>query len=270
MKTYRALVGILSVLVVVLAYLAWSGHNKPAEQTAKEMWYTNTVERWHTNTVEKSPADAMQISRSTTLVQPVTNTLVQTVTNEVIKEVPAKFSALEKRAASVGYKYLNAPSLENGSDALYKAGPIAVEVNVGAGAASVVTEKPEAIKSRMEAALRSRNIPVAEKGSYHLKLNLNRPWATDSPGVSLISSRLELRENVAAQRQSDVVACSGIVWSTSTSKLVRTFRGADEMDACIQEPLDKFCNEYLKAKEGEKTVEARIPAFPNDFLAEGK
>jgi len=261
MKTYRALVGILSVLVVVLAYLAWSGHSKP-EQAAKEMWYTNTVERWRPNTVEKWFTNDLQISRTTTLTQP--------VTNEVIKEVPAKFSALERRAASVGYKYLNAPSLSNGSDTLYKAGPIAVEVNVSSSAANVLTEKPEAIKARMEASLRSRNIPVADNAPYHLKLNVNRPWATDLPGVSIISSRLELRENVAAQRQSDVIACSGIVWSTSTSKLVRNFHGAEELSTCIQEPLDKFCSDYRKAKEGEKTVEARIPAFPSDFLVEGK
>src|SRR5215468_6658855 len=112
----------------------------------------------------------------------------------------------------------------------------------------------DAIKTTAEAGLRSKNIPIAEKAPYQLKLNVNRPWATDSPGVSLISSRLELRENVAAQRQSDVIACSGIVWSTSASKLVRSFHGAEELNACIQEPLDKFCNDYLKAKEGEKTV----------------
>jgi hypothetical protein len=249
-------------LVVVLAYLAWSGHSKPTAETAKEMWYTNTVERWHTNTVEKWFTNAMEISRTTTLTQP--------VTNEVIKEVPAKFSQLERRAAASGYKYLNAPSLEGASDVLYKTGPMAVEVNVSEGAANIVTETPAAIKKRAEEALRARNIPVAEKAPYRLRLNLNRLWATDVPGVCLLSSRLELRENVSAQRQSDVVACSGIVWSTATSKLVRSSNGADELNACIQEPIDKFCNDYLKAKDGEKTVEARLPAFPNDFLVEGK
>jgi hypothetical protein len=262
MKTYRAVIGILSVLVVVLAYLAWSGHNKPAEQVVKEMWHTNTVDRWYTNTVEKWATNALSVSRTTTLTQP--------VTNEVIKEVPAKFSALERRAAAAGYKYLNAPALQNSSEALYKTGPIAVDVNVAPSAASVVSEKPEAIRSKMEAALRARNIPVAENAPYHLRLNVSRMWGTDVPGVSLVSSRLELRENVAAQRQNDVIACSGIVWSTSTAKLVRNFSGADDLNACIQEPLGRFCTDYLKAKDGEKTVEMHLPAFPNDFLVEGR
>src|SRR5215831_12870337 len=99
MKTYRILVGVLSLLVVLLGYLALSASRKPATELTKEMWHTNTVEKWYTNTVERWHTNALEMSRTTTLVQPVTNEVVK----EVIKEVPIKLSELERQAAISGY-----------------------------------------------------------------------------------------------------------------------------------------------------------------------
>src|SRR2546430_10508820 len=53
MKTQRVIIVVLSLLVVVLAYLAFSTRNKPEgtpqANTAAEMWRTNTLENWRTN-----------------------------------------------------------------------------------------------------------------------------------------------------------------------------------------------------------------------------
>ena len=261
MKTHRTLIIVLSLLVVGLGYIAISGRRKLGEQP-EAMWRTNSVERWHTNTLELWRTNIVEVAR--------TNIVVQPVTNEVIKEVPAKLSVVERRAATVGYKYINAPSLESGSDILYKTSPLSVDVYVDDVAAKILGEDANALRQTCEAFLGSRSILVAEKSPYHLSLNVSAAWRTDVPRVALFTSRLELKENVALQRQSDVIQCAGIVWSTATSRLLRTINMEQEVKRCIEEPLDKFCNDYLKAKEREKAVESRIPPIPNDFLSEGK
>ena len=268
MKTYRILVVVLCLLVVVLAYFAISAGKKPATEVAKEMWYTNNVETWHTNTVERWHTNAVEVTRTTTLVKPVTNEVVKEV--EVVREVPAKHSALEKQAAVSGYNYINAPVLEKLSERLYKASPIAVDVSVAPSAANVVTEDAASIKKSIEAVLGSRNIQVGEKSPYHLSVNISKSWETDVPRVSLLVSKVELRENVVLTRQNDVIACPGVVWSAATSKLARAFNPAAEVEACIQESIDKFCNDYVEAIQAQKVLETRLPTMPHDFLAEGR
>jgi len=264
MKTYRILVVVLSALVLCLGYLALSAHKKPETEMAKEMWYTNTVEKWQTNTVEKWFTNTLGVSRSTTVVEPVTNEVIK------IKEVPAKLSDLERRAATVGYKYINAPLLENSTDALYKASPLAVQVSLDESASKLVTEDRAAIKKQIEAVLQSRSIPVAEKSTHRLKLNIGGQWQTDVPDVSLLEYELELKEDVALQRQDDAIRCAGIVWRSLTYKLTREFNNAEDLNAALREAIGKFCDDYLKAKASEKMVESRIPSIPSDFLAGGR
>jgi len=260
MKTYRIIIGVLSLVVVGLAYFAWSTARRPEGEMVKEMWHTNTMERWFTNTVERWRTNSLEVSRSTTLTQP--------VTNEVIKEVPAKLTALQKRAATIGYKYINAPALELGNDALYKARPIAVDVQIEASALSIVTDDPATIRKKIELALTARDIPVAEKSPHHLSLRIGRVWMTDVPGVALLASKLELKENVVLQRKGDFIKGSAIVWSTATSKLARSFNAPQEADACMQESVEKFCDSYLKTKQAEKLIESRVPNVPRNFLAQ--
>jgi len=262
MKTYRVLVVVLCSLVAWFAYLALFAAKKPGAEITKEMWYTNTVERWRTNTVE--------VWRTNTVGGERTNTVVQTVTNQVIKEVPASLSASERQVAALGYKYSHAPSVIDGSDTLYKASPVAVDVHIDESAATFLKENTDAVKNSVELSLRSRSILVAEKSPCHLKVNIAGTWRTDVPRVAILTLRLELRQNVALQRQGDIIECGGIVWSTETSKLVRTFNTTEELKTCLQEPVDKFCNDYLKAREREKEVGSRIPALPQDFLSGGK
>jgi len=262
MKTYRVLVVVLSLLVLWLAYLVLFSSKKPAVEETKAMWHTNTVERWRTNTVEMWRTNNVGVEH--------TNTIVQTVTNEVIKEVPASLSPAERQAATVGYKYSKAPQVSDGSDSLYKAGPVAVEVHIDEDAATFLTEKPDAVKNKVELALRSRNIPVAETSPYRLNLDISAIWRTDVPQVAILRVRLDLKQNVALQRQSDIIECNGIVWSTATSRLIRAIYASQELKDCLQDPVDKFCNDYLKAKEREKEVESRIPALPQGFLSGGK
>jgi len=262
MKTYRILVVVLSLLVLCLAYLALSGHRNAAGEQVKEMWYTNTVELWRTNIVELWRTNTMEVS--------VTKTLMQPFTNEVVKEVPARLSAAERRAALVGYKYLNAPSLSDGSDTLYKAGPLAVDVSVLPNVPKVLQADADALKKQIELALNSRSIPVDGKSPSHLSLAVAPVWATDMPRVALLRFRLELREQAASERQGDIVDCGAVVWSTEKSKLVRTAVTSEDVKDSVQEEVDKFCQDFLKAKEAEKTVESRLPAIPADFLSEGR
>jgi hypothetical protein len=260
MRAYRVSVIVLSVLVVGLACLAWSFSRRPAE--TKETWYTNTVEKWFTNTVEKWQTNALEVSRTTTLVQP--------VTNEVIKEVPAKFSALERRAATTGFRYINAPSVDSGAGTLYKVSPIAVDVSIDRSVATLFAQDPASVRKQVESALRSRGIQVAEKSPYHLSLDISRLWTTDVPSVALVSSKLVLKEDVVLRRQRDLIKCSGVVWSTAASKLATGFDISEDVRASVREPLNRFCDDYLKAKDNQKAVESRIPPFPRDFLAQGR
>jgi hypothetical protein len=42
----------------------------------------------------------------------------------------------------------------------------------------------------------------------------------------------------------------------------------EDLAAGVQEQIDKFCKDHLKAKETEKGLESRIPPMPNAFLPE--
>jgi hypothetical protein len=42
------------------------------------------------------------------------------------------------------------------------------------------------------------------------------------------------------------------------------------LDSCIQDPIDGFCKEYLKARDREKEIASRVPAVSPDFLSEAK
>jgi hypothetical protein len=265
MKTYRTLTIALAVLAALFAFLWLSGGKKPAVEQANELWHTNTAQLWHTNTVQLWCTNTVDRWRTNTVQVEHTNTVVQTVTNEIAKEVPARLSAQEKQAGTAGFKYLNAPSLAEGSSALFKASPVAVEVLLDDSATKTLTEGPDGVRQAFEAALGSRNIPVAANSPGQLSLSIQQSWATDVPRVALLSFRLELRETVALQRQSDVVKCPAVVWSTKLFKLVRTFNTQEEVKQAVQDAVGRFCDDYAKAKESEKEVESRVPAVPSVF-----
>jgi hypothetical protein len=262
MKTDRVLNIVLCLVVVCLAYLVLARGGKPEGGKPTEMWRTNTVEMWRTNTVEMWRTNTVEMWR--------TNTILRPVTNEVIKEVPARLSPLAKRAATVGYKFLNAPLLAQKSDSLYKASPIAVEVSVDGSLRNLVAADTDSVRKGIEQALRSRGISVADKSPYHLSLNITGLWTTDVPSVALFMFRLELREKVALLRQGDAVECAGSVWTTAALGTARKDSVAKDVKAFTQTQVDKFCNDYLQAKGREKEIESRLPTVPDDFLSEGK
>jgi hypothetical protein len=274
MKANRVLKNLLSSVLVGFAFLMLSGCGKSAGEKPKdlartttvEVWRTNTVEVWRTNTVRLWTTNTVEVWRTNIVLQPVTNEVIK----EVIKEVPARLSTPQKQAATAGYQYLNAPMLPNGSDALYKASPLAVEVRIDETVRSMLAEDTDAVRKTMERALRSRNIPVAEKSPYHLSLSVTVPWATDVPSVALFMFRLELRESVALRRQNDVIGSSGIVWTATKLGTLARDTAAEEVKNSIQDQLAKFCNDYLKAKANEKEIESRLPAIPNELLSEGR
>jgi hypothetical protein len=259
MKTQRVLIVVLSLLVVLLAIVAY---RKKPDEVAATAWHTNTVEKWYTNTVEKWLTNNTEVS--------VTKTILQPITNEIIKEVPAKLSPAERLAAIVGFKSLNAPVLDPGSDALYKVSPLAVEVYVDPGTASQLGVDTDAIKKKIEAALGARSIPVAGDSPHRLSLGLNARWRNGDPHVALLLGELDLKETASIERQKDIVKCSGVVWSTTSSKLIRTSNMPEELDNSIQEPIDEFCKQYLKAKEKEKEIESRVPPVSPELLSEAK
>jgi hypothetical protein len=264
MKTQRVIIVVLSLLVVVLAYLSFSNRKQPGQtpQTntaanTTEMWHTNTLENWRTNTVERWFTNTVAI----------TNTVTQPITNEVLKEVPAKLSTDERQAAILGYNYIHAPLLQNASDALYKLGPVAIDVYVAASDSTVLGENTDELRKKVELALRSQNIPVAEKSQNVLRFNLNPLWRMSDPRVALVRCRLDLKGPASLQRQNDIIKCDSIVWSTTTSKFIRTIDMPESVDKCIQEPLDRFCKDYREAKEKEKELESRIPKVSANFLS---
>ena len=247
---------VLCLLVIGLAYLAFRntpqetpGKPSPAATSPAELWRTNVVERWRTNT------------------ETVTNVVVQPVTNEVVKEVPAKLSSAERDAAVLGFKYLHAPTLEDSADALYKVGPVAVEMYIDSGSATILGQNMDELRSRIETALQSRNVPVKEQSPHHLRVNISPRWRMSDPRVALVSCSVELQEPSAFQRQGDIVKRVGTVWTTSTSKFIRTINLADEVEKCLQEPIDRFCDDYHHAKEREKEIQSKIPTVPAAFPA---
>lgn len=258
MKTQRIAIVVLSLLVLVLAYFAFrknSAETPPA--TTAEAVHTNTLEMWHTNSIERWRTNSEFI----------TNTVVQTLTNEVIKEVPARLSGDEKNAGIVGYKYLHAPTLENASDALYKLGPVATDVFVDAGTSSALEVTTDDLKKKVENALRSQNIEVTEKSPHVLRVNLSPLWRMSDPRVALVRCRVDLKDSAAVQRQNDIVKVDGIVWTTTTSQFVRTINISQGVVSCLQDSLDKFCNDYREAQEKQKEIESRIPKIAPDFLS---
>ena len=263
MKTQRVAIVVLSLLVLVLGYFAFrkSAPETPPTNTAEtprpspatvEMWHTNSVERWRTNT------------------EFLTNTVVQTVTNEVIKEVPARLSDDEKQAGIVGYKYLHAPTVENAGDALYKLGPIATDVFVDAGTSTALGVTTDDLKKKVEDALRSRSVDVTEKSPHVLRVNLSPLWSMSDPRVALVRCRLDLKDVAAVRRQDDIIKVDGIVWTTTTAKFVRTINMPEGVGSCLQDALDKFCNDYREAQEKQKDIENRLPKIAPDFLSGGQ
>ncbi len=264
MKTERVIIAILAVLVLLLGYLQFFG-KKPATETVAndkpaENWHTNSVVMWQTNTIERWQTNTVQVM--------CTNTVVQPVTNEVIKEVAAKLTPAERQAATVGYKYMKAPTLADGSDSLYKVSPISVSVAVDESARSILGGDTSSLSKKIEEVLRARNVPVAAGSPYSLRLTVGSSWRTDVPRTALLNYRLELTQNVALQRQDDLVQCGGTVWSTGSSQLARTVNAVEDVSLGLEQPLEKFCKDYLSAKQKEKELESKIPALPSDFLSE--
>ena len=263
MKTYRVLTVVLLLLVLFLAYLQLFGAKKTEEKTV-EMWHTNSVQMWQTNVVEKWCTNVTEVTSTNTVLQPVTNEVVK----EVVKEVPAKISAQVRQAATLGYKYQNAPALDDRSGALYKVSPVALDVSIDESARDIVAGDAEIIKNEVQGVLRARNIPTAVQSPYTLRLTVASSWRTEVPRAALLNYRLELKQNVALERQKDLVQSSGTVWSTATSRLTRTFNAGEDARKGMEALLEKFCNDYTAAQQSENAVAARIPALPTDFLPE--
>jgi hypothetical protein len=257
MKTQRIAIVVLSLLVLVLGYFAFRKNptETPPPTTAEavrtntlEMWHTNSLERWRTNT------------------EFFTNTVVQTVTNEVIKEVPARLSGDEKQAGILGYKTLHAPILENASDALYKLGPVGTEVFVDSGTASALGVTADDLKKKIDTALKTQNVELAENSPHTLRVNLSPLWKMSDPRVALVRCRLDLKDVAVLQRQNDIIKLDGIVWSTTSSKFVRTVNMAEGVGSCLQDSIDRFCSDYREARERQKDIESRLPKVSPDFL----
>jgi len=261
MKTNRILIIVLSLVIVWLAYLAFFSSRKGADGKPVELWHTNTVAVWHTNniTAERWHTNTIELVR--------TNTILQPVTNEVIKEVAARLSEQERQAAIAGFRFLHAPTAVSGPAALYKASPIAVEVTIDESAKKLVADDKDAVRKRIEATLKAQNIPVAEKSPYRLSLAIEQLWSTDVPRVALLGLRLELRENAVLQRSGDVIQSAGEAWSSATPRLVRIPNASEELKTAVDEVVNKFCADYLKAKDNEKDLESRVPGIPADFLS---
>lgn len=262
MKPDRIAHVVLVALALLFAVLYFTKKEKPlAPQAPREIHHTNTVDRWHTNTVETWRTNTVELWR--------TNTVVQRVTNEVIKEVPAKIPEAARSAAALGHQHGHAPSLSNRGDLLYKAAPLAAEITMNDSARALLpSPQADALKRRVEDALRTRGISVADNSPYHLRLNISALWATDTPRAVLFMFRLELVEEVLVSRQADAFKCPGSVWSITSFRTPATDAPAEEVALCIQTQIDKFCTDYLQAKEHEKEIQSRLPTMPEDFFSE--
>jgi hypothetical protein len=262
MKTQRVAIGVLSLLVLVLGYFAFTNRKNPETPAANtaEMWRTNTLEMWRTNSIE----------RWRTNTETITNTVIETVTNEVVKEVPAKLSGDEKQAGIVGYKLLKAPTMENASDALYKLGPIATDVFVDASTSTSLGVTTDDLKKKVDNALRAQNVEVVENSPHVLRVNLSPLWRMSDPRVALVRCRLDLKDSAAVQRQNDIIKVDGIVWTTTTTKFERTINIPQSVGDCLQASLDKFCKDYHEAQDKQKDIESRLPQISPDFLSGGQ
>jgi len=256
MKTQRTLIVVLCLLVIGLGYLAF--RNRPQETpnpgkpvqsplSPAENWHTNVVEQWRTNT------------------EIVTNVVLQPVTNEVVKEVPARLSTTDRDAAVLGYKYLHAPVLDDASDILYKVGPVAIDLYIDASSANILGENMDEMRNKIAGDLQARNVPFKDESPHHLWVSVNPRWRMSDPQVALVSCTVELKETAALQRGADMVKRPCTVWLNSTSRFVRTMNLADEVDKCVQDQVNKFCDDYLRAKEREKEIQARMPSVPAGF-----
>jgi len=222
-------------------------------------WYTNTLDLWHTNTVVQRETNTVEMWH--------TNTVVQNLTNEVIKEVAAQLSPTAKQAVTAGFKYLNAPISAGGIEALYGVSTVAVDVVMNGLDQGLTAEHADTVRKSAEGILRDRSIPISGTSPHRLVVTINPLWKSDVPRVAIIACRLDLKENVAIQRQGDVIRSDGIVWSTADAKLVRTFQMEEELKTAVQDQLEKFCSDYLKAKETEGDVKSRIVPMPQDLLS---
>jgi hypothetical protein len=265
MKPDRILNIVLGIVVVILGFLFLSKSNRSPEPppVAKpvELWRTNTVELWRTNTVDRWRTNLVEKWR--------TNTVVETVTKEVVKEVPAPLSSAEKQAAVAGYRGLNAPQLATPSDALYKVGSLAVDLQMNESTRSLLTEEEvDAIRAQVEGALRSQGLSIASGSPHRLKVQVTTLWTIDVPRVALLSFRLELEEQVLALRNTDLVQSSGVVWSSSRLGTLGRDSLADELKKLLQGQVRQFNDDVRKAKQKEKEIEARLPKIPADFVSQ--
>jgi hypothetical protein len=238
-------------------------------------WETNTVDLWHTNTVSQRYTNTLDLWHTNTVVQRETNTVemwhtntvVQNLTNEVIKEVAAQLSPTAKQAVTAGFKYLNAPISAGGIEALYGVSTVAVDVVMNGLDQGLTAEHADTVRKSAEGILRDRSIPISGTSPHRLVVTITLLWKSDVPRVAIIACRLDLKEKVAIQRQGDVIRSDGIVWSTADAKLVRTFQMEEELKTAVQDQLEKFCSDYLKAKETEGDVKSRIVPMPQDLLS---
>jgi hypothetical protein len=264
MKTnYFGNVAPLVCVTALSGFLASCSDRRPTADKPTEVRVTNTVEVWRTNTVEKWRTNVVQ--------NPVelwrTNTVVQTVTNEVIREVPAQLTVAQQEAATTGYKFIHAPSLAAGNALLYKASPLAVDVNLSESARILLTEdQAAAVTSAIERALRAHGIPVAPESPHHLGVGITLLWTTGRPSVADFLFRLDLQEPVVLRRQGDLVQCRGVSWTSTSRRLVGTENLAEAVSSSLMGQVEAFCADYLKTRDGEKEIQSRLPSVPLTFL----
>ena len=271
MKTERVLVVILGIAVVVLAVLYMSLKRESLAELSRDKGLTNTVELWRTNTVEAWRTNTVVKWRTNTVELWHTNTVLQHVTNSVVREAPGKIPDALRRAALLGYKYDNAPTITVPSDALYKATPLSLRIGTNMGKQdSLSDEDVETLEIRSERTLRAHGIPTVGSSPHGLRIDITSVWATDVPAVMYCTIELELEEEVLLTRQSDAVKCEGVVWRSTSLAIVPKVNVAEELSKHVQARLKHFCKEAEKAKSRESQIESALPRIPASFVGQSE
>jgi hypothetical protein len=261
MKAERVVTTVLGALVILLSIILLFKKEKPSAETPKEIWHTNTVEIWRTNSVVQWRTNTIELWR--------TNLVSQQVTNEVVREIPARLSDAVKAAAILGYKYGKAPTIAPGSDLLYKATPVSLQIQVQESAKDLLSKADiNALHAEGERTLRSHNIPITRDSPYQLRLLITSVWSTDVPGMASCILKLELREDVVAMRQSNAVKFESVAWSSTRLGTALKGDAAGELSRHIQAQIEQFCADAARAKGREQAIEAALPKVPDELLGQ--
>src|SRR5262249_45451189 len=123
------------------------------------------------------------------------------------------------------------------------------------------------LKKKVDNALRSQNVEVTENSPHTLRVNLSPLWRMSDPRVALVRCRVDLKDIAAVLRQNDIIKVDGIVWTTTSSRFVRTINMPEGVGECVQDSLDKFCKDYREAQEKQRDIESRLPKIAPEFLS---